>query len=374
MITFIQTLSPNKKSRCKVWLIAFFLFISAGLYAQAPDISYQTPQNYSVGKAITVLLPKNTGGVVPEQTYGKVTTFAGSGAQGQQDGTGAAATFNHPIRTGFDATTKTLYVADRDNNLIRKVTTPQAVVTTYATGFNQPNGVAAEAGGKLFVADAASNSIRLVEPNGSVSLFAGSGSQSYQDGTGISASFYYPYDIVMDGSGNLYVADSQNSAIREITPQSVVTTFAGNGSAGYANGIGDQARFNMPNNLTIDQSGNLYVGDTYNNRIRMITPSRVVTTVAGTGSTGYQDGPIALAMFNYPAGTAVDYGNDLFVSDVGNYVIRRVDANGTVSTLAGSGAAGDADGIGKAAMFGRTYGTTLDVADGLLYVTDPAIQ
>lgn len=335
---------------------------------KAPNISYHTPNVYLVNNTITTIVPNNSGGNVPPGTYGQVTSFAGSGQTGSADGAMQAASFNHPIRSGFDAATGNFYVADRDNNLIRSVTR-QAVVNTYASGFFQPNGVVVSPDGDLFVADAASNTIKQVKQGGVVSTFAGNGSQSFQDGMGTAAGFYYPYDLVMDTFGNLYVVDSQNNAIRKITPSGVVSTLAGNGAPGYADGLGAQASFNSPNNIAIDQSNNLYVGDTHNNRIRMITPAGMVTTIAGSGATGYQDGPDASATFNSPGGIAVDDGGDLFVSDVSNYVIRRIDAKGFVTTLAGAGTAGDMDGLGKAAKIGRTYGAMLD-PDGSLFVTD----
>lgn len=360
---------PRYLKRChKALLGVLVLFSCSSLHAQAPNIHYQTPQVYFTNTTISPLAPKNTGGAVPANTYAQVTTFAGSGIQAAQDGTGTAASFAHPIRSVEDAAGN-LYVADRDNGAIRKVT-PGGVVTTYASGFSQPNGVTISSNGDLYVSDAASNSIKQVTTNGIVTVFAGSGAMSYADGTGTAASFHYPYGITIDVNGNLYVADSQNSMIRKITtPGAIVTTLAGSGSATFADGTGRQASFNLVDNVYYDASGVLYCGDTFNNRIRKITLTGTVTTIAGSGARGFQDGPAASATFSNPGTTATDAAGNIYVADPGNFAIRKIDKNGVVSTLAGSGTFGAADGIGKAASFGNFYGLNVDPS-GIMYITD----
>jgi gliding motility-associated-like protein len=335
----------------------------AGLIA--PNISYQTPQVYAINNAISPLSPTNTGGAVPPNTYAQVTTLAGSGQQGSQDGTGKGASFDHPIRSVEDAAGN-LYVADRDNGSVRKVT-PAGVVTTYATSFNQPNGITIDASGNFYVTEAASNDIKELKPNGTTTVFAG-GTLGSADGTGTNASFYYPYGITIDAAGNLYVADSQNNKIRKITPGQVVTTLAGSGNAAFADGTGAQASFNKVDNVFFD-NGILYTGDTFNNRIRQITLSGVVTTIAGTGASGHQDGPAASATFTNPGTTASDAAGNIYVADAGNFVIRKIDKTGTVSTLAGNGVFGNTDGIGIAASFGNFYGLNVDPL-GFMYITD----
>jgi len=333
----------------------------------APDISYQTPQVYSINTAISPLAPKNTGGAVPATVYAQVTAFVGSGASGYADGTGTSAVFGHPARLAQDPATGNLYVADRDNNVIRKVTTA-GVVTTFATGFNQPNDVVLDGSGNMYVADAASNSIKFVTANGTVSTFAGN-SQGFANGNGTNASFYYPYGVNRDAAGNLYVADSQNNMIRKIDPSGNVTTFAGNGAAGSNDGAGSQATFDDPNSVAIDASGNLYIGDSKNNKVRKITPAGIVSTYAGTGAQGSQNGPLATATFTKPGGVAFDVAGNTYIADVYNYLIRKVDSKGNVTTLAGSGTLGTNDGVGTAASFSQAYGLNYNNA-GFLYVTD----
>lgn len=335
-----------------------------------PKINYHTPDIYLVNKTITNLYSYNSGGDVPTGIYGQVTGYVGNpdGLPGKSDGLMLASSFDHPEGLGLDAASGNFYVADRDNGLIRMVTR-QAYASTFVIGFSQPNGVVVSPNGDLYVADGARNTVSLVKANGAISTFAGSGTPGVVNAAGTAASFNNPGDLAMDSNGNLFVADWQNNAIRKITPAGVVSTFAGGGGSGYADGTGTSALFNLPRNIAIDQANNLYISDANNNRIRKITPSGVVTTVAGTGTAVRQDGPVAGATFNSPAGLAVDYGGDIFVADAKNHVIRRIDSKGTVSTMAGSGNYGDTDGQGSLASFSDVHGLIL-AHDGSLFVSD----
>ncbi|MGN6178048.1 MAG: gliding motility-associated C-terminal domain-containing protein [Mucilaginibacter sp.] len=359
---------PRYLKRChKALLGVLVLFSCSSLHAQAPNIHYQTPQVYFTNTTISPLAPKNTGGAVPATIYAQVTAFVGSGTTGYADGTGTSAIFGHPARLAQDPLTGNLYVADRDNGVIRKVT-PAGVVTTFATGFNQPNDVILDGSGNMYVADAASNSIKFVTSTGIVSTFAG-GNQGFANGVGMSAAFYYPYGLGRDAAGNIYVADSQNNAIRKISPSGVVTTFAGTGSAGSTDGPGLQATFNDPNSIAMDASGNLYIGDSKNNKVRKITSAGVVSIYAGTGVQGNQNGPLTTATFTKPGGVAFDAAGNTYIADVYNYLIRKVDKQGNVTTLAGSGTLGTSNGIGTAASFSQAYGLNYNNG-GFLYVTD----
>jgi gliding motility-associated-like protein len=322
-----------------------------------PKITYTTPNVYPTNTVITPLAPKNTGGAVPATIYGKVSTFVG---------TGNTAVFYNPTRLAQDASGN-LYVADRDNNQIKKVT-PAGVVTLFASGFNQPNGVAVDKTGNVYVADAASNQIKKITPAGVVSVFAGSGSAGSQNGPAGVASFYYPYSLVFDAAGNLYTTDSQNSLIRKIAPDGTVSTFAGS-DAGFADGQGTAAKFNIPSGLNIDAAGNIYVADANNSRVRKITPTGLVTTVSGTGAFGADNGPALSATFNVPAGVVVDDAGNIYVADIRNNLIRKIDPQGIVTTLAGNGSAGSDDGVGVLASFNHPNDVQYNTA-GFIYVTD----
>ncbi|HEY9722909.1 MAG TPA: NHL repeat-containing protein [Oscillatoriaceae cyanobacterium] len=266
---------------------------------------------------------------------GIVTTLAGSSSSGFVDGTGSSARFSFPESVAIDAS-GTVYVADTSNNEIRKIT-PEGVVSTLAgsttagsadgvgteAGFYQPNGVAVDASGTVYVADAGNNEIRKITPDGLVTTLAGSMTSGSADGTGSAAHFDQPYGVAVDASGNVYVADQNNNAIRKITPAGVVTTLAGSSSAGSADGSGAAASFNAPCALAVDVSGDVFVADSSNHAIRQITPDGVVTPLAG-GVAGNIDGTGAAAAFRFPNGITVSADGVLYVADAGNDEIREV--------------------------------------------------
>jgi hypothetical protein len=204
--------------------------------------------------------------------------------------------------------------------------------------------------------------------SGTVTTFAGS-SAGFTDGTGTSSQFTRPTGIVKDASGNFFVADRDNHRIRKITPAGVVTTLAGNGTTGFIDGTGTAARFNQPYSITIDASNNLYVGDRINHAIRKITPAGVVTTLAGDGTPGMVNGTGNGAKFNEPLGIAADAAGNIFVADYINNLIRKVTQAGVVTTFAGTTTGGFLDGTGTAAAFNNPFGLAFD-AGGNLFVGD----
>src|SRR5438067_1620229 len=309
-------------------------------------------------------------------------TFAGNTYGG--NGTGSQAFFAYPYATAVDGAGN-VYVADTYNYTVRKIT-PAGVVTTLAglagedgstdgTGsyarFSYLFGIAVDGAGNVFVTDL-SNTIRKITPAGVVTTLAGTpGVHGSADGTGSAAQFWQPWGIAVDSAGIVYVADQANSTIRKITPAGVVTTIAGAaGMFGSADGSGSAARFNAPDGIAVDSSGNLYVADTLNSTIRKITSTGVVTTLAGTpGGIGSADGTGSAARFNYPDALTVA-GTTLYVAEAYNSTIRKVTSTGVVTTFAGTAVVlGSTDGTGNAALFDHPFVVVVDRA-GNLYVAD----
>jgi sugar lactone lactonase YvrE len=280
---------------------------------------------------------------------------------------------------------------------IRKIEIDSGDVTTLAgttgvsgsadgTGtlasFYNPSGIAIDSSGNLYVADDGNHTIRKITSSGAVTTLAGSaGAFGSVDGTGTSARFMEAQGIATDSSGNLYVSDSSkmgNSSIRKITSSGVVTTLAGRGgNLVFANGTGAAALFNMPYSIATDNSGNLYVCDTYNFIIRKTTSSGVVTTLAGTaGLPGWADGTGSAARFFWPIGIVIDPTNTyLYVVDVVGAIRKIVIASGVVTTLAGSmGSDDSADGIGTSASFSEPQAIAIDPTNTYLYVVDDGIR
>jgi hypothetical protein len=364
---------------------------------------------------------------------GVVSTLAGS-TSGNTDGTGTSAKFILPRGVAVDGAGN-VYVADRHNHRIRKITlsagsaeTTETITANVCDSYTSPSGrhtwfgtgtykdtIANTAGCdsvitvNLTVRDKTTETITAnvcdtyTSPSGrhtwfgtgiykdtipnaagcdsiltinltviatpivTVSTLAGSTS-GYTDGTGTSAQFFYPSGVAVDGAGNVYVADQGNNRIRKITASGVVSTLAGSSTSGYTDGTGASAKFSSPSGVAVDGAGNVYVADRYNHRIRKITESGVVSTLAGSGTSGNTDGTGTSAKFFYPSGVAVDGAGNVYVADQNNHSIRKITASGVVSTLAGS-AQGYTDGTGTSAKFDFPMGVAVD-GDGNVYVAD----
>src|SRR5665213_948225 len=329
----------------------------------------------------------------PYSSTAYVSTLAGSaGVTGAINATGTAASFNLPTGVAVDSFGN-IYVADQNNDLIRKITAGGVVTTlagqagvyvsTNATGtaasFNSPTGVAVDTAGNVYVADMANCLIRKITAGGIVSTLAGQPRvNGSTNATGTAASFYYPTGVAVDTAGNVYVADSGNNLIRKITSGGVVTTLAGSLSGGSTNGTGTAASFYNPTEVAVDSSGNVYVTDTYNYLIRKITPGGVVTTLAGGGSGVGTNGIGTAASFNQPFGVAVDTVGNIYVTDTLNNLIRKITSGGVVTTMAGEGSGfgvhgwpnpGSTNGMGPAASFNFPTGITVD-SSGNVYIGD----
>jgi sugar lactone lactonase YvrE len=274
---------------------------------------------------------------------GLITTHAGSGMRSPMDGNPSVAGFYSPQGIALH-TDGTMYVADRLNHRIRKITASGNVTTLAGSGngfangqgsaasFTQPHGVAVDGNGTVYVADSLNHRIRKITAGGNVTTLAGSGDPDFSDGNGTAASFRWPSGVAVDGNGTVYVADSSNNRIRKITPTGNVTTLAGSGFTGLVDGQGTAASFGYPSGVAVDGTGAVYVADTGNNRIRKITPSGMVTTLAGPVTPGSPDGQILSANFSGPVGVAVDgNGTTVYVADTGNNVISKTTSSGNVT-------------------------------------------
>ena len=216
-----------------------------------------------------------------------------------------------------------------------------------------PRGLAIDGQGNLFVTNHGGSAfIKKVSASGTVSLVAGSGLFGYVDGPAATAQFGSLSGVVISAQGTVYVSDWGNHCIRKISPAGIVSTLAGNGTAGFADGAGTAAQFNRPEGLALDAQENVLVADSYNNRIRLITPAGVVSTLAGSSAQGgFADGPVGRAQFYWPNGVAVDAAGTVYVADTGNGRIRKISSTGTVSTIAGTAQCGGTDGAAKTATF-----------------------
>ncbi|HEY5407687.1 MAG TPA: IPT/TIG domain-containing protein [Ginsengibacter sp.] len=312
-----------------------------------------------------------------------VSTLAGSGVIGSDNGAGNAASFNGQWGCAMGANNN-LYVADSYNHEIRKIAFDGTVSTVAGKGnpgnqdgavgsatFNYPFGIVVDKNGNIYVSEIGSDNIRKITPDGMVSTFAGSptGRTGSNDGADTSASFNDPLGLATDADGNIYVADAANNKIRKITPAGIVTTVAGTGTAGAGNGTALSASFNTPLSVAIDGSNNLYVTEQKNYDIRKIATDGTVTTVAGSGQAGSADGAGTSAGFNYPVGIVADLSGNLYVTDNGYGTIRIITSSGFVATLAGNGNQASTDGIGYQASFNNPLGMAMD-SGGNLYVMD----
>lgn len=340
---------------------------------------FRNPSGVAVDNNGTIYVADTDNDTIRKITgNGEVTTLAGLAVSpGSTDGAGSLSRFRQPGSVAVDSSGN-VFVADTGNNTIRKVTSDGVVTTVAGRGLdvlNSPSGVAVDGSGNLFVADKGFHAIRKITNVGAVTVLAGAmGSSGSSDGTGTAARFNSPMGTAVDGSGNVYVADTSNSTIRKVTSSGVVTTLAGPPeSSGGTDGAGSVARFFCPSGIAVDHSGDLVVADQSNNTIRRITNTGVVTTLAGmVGSSGKADGTGNTARFSAPSGVAGDEGGNVFVADWGNSTIRKITSSGEVTTLAGlAGDIGSTDGIGSAAKFNFPYGVVVD-GSGNVYVSDSA--
>jgi len=322
-----------------------------------------------------------------------ITTFAGNHTAGStgDGGVATSAELYSPIAVALDPSGN-LYIADSLNNKVRKVA-PTGKISTLAgngtqgyTGdggvatsaeLNTPYGLAVDASDNLYIADLVNHVIRKVTAGGTISTFAGNTTLGFagDGGPATGAWLDQPFGLAIDSAGDVYISDSANNRVRRVTPDGTINTFAGNGSAGYSGDGGPalSASLNAPCGIALDSSGNLYIADSSNDRIRKVAPNGTITTVAGNGTAGFSgDGGLATsAQLNRPFGVAVDAGGDLFIVDYLNSRIRQVTASGVINTVAGHtgfGYSGDGS-AATSALMNFPSGLALDPS-GLVYIAD----
>ncbi|MFI9240396.1 SMP-30/gluconolactonase/LRE family protein [Streptomyces sp. NPDC053079] len=324
---------------------------------------------------------------------GAIATVAGNGAAGfiSDGGPGALTRIHYPYGVAVDKNGN-LYIADRHNHRIRKVT-PNGIITTVAgdgqagyvsdggpavaTRLHYPGDVAVDDAGNLYIADTNNHRVRKVTPSGIITTIAGDGQAGYisDGGPAIATRLNTPWGLAVDRSGNVYISDHGNHRVRKVTTNGNITTVAGNGTAGYVSDGGPAiaTRLQYPLGLAVDAEGNLYIADRHNHRIRKVTPNGLITTVAGNGTAGYvsDGGPALGTQLHYPWGVALDEAGSLYIGDGHNHRVRKVTADGIITTIAGNGTAGYVDDGGPAAGTRVFYpsGVALDRA-GNLYIAD----
>lgn len=308
-----------------------------------------------------------------------VTKYAGSGEVGQDNGALLSATFNIPLGITRDEDDN-LYVTDLFNHVIRKVSNSGHVSTIAGTGaigyvdgtaseatFNEPSSIVIDSQGNLYVADRENHAVRKISLSGEVSTFAGNGQRGYMDGQGTSAQFSRPTELAIDSNDNIYVTDQSNYRVRKISPEGVVSTIAGNGDSGYVDGDGTIAQFSQLTGITVDLNGNIYVSDYDNHRIRKINPQGNVSTLAGSSTRSVIDGLGAEAAFYSPFGMAIDEKFNIYITD--QRYVRKITPDGQVTTIAGSNQNGNTDGEGLSASFNEPHGVVID-SKGDLFITE----
>lgn len=352
-------------------IVKFNGVVANVIYATKHSLIAEVPLDAGTG-AVTVTVEDKTG-IGPAFTYIKVavTTLAGDGTQGYKDGNSTEAEFNYPNALTVDKNGN-IYVADA-NNVIRKISTTGVVSTLAGSGrqgykdtigseaeFTHPSGVAVDAQGYVYVTDRDNGCIRKITPNGEVTTFAGKGlNYGHTDGLGSNARFGELRGITIDEEGNLYVVDG-GYRIRKITPAGMVSTLAGTGEPGYVDGAGNIAQFNEAGDLEADINGNIYVADKLNDAVRKITPDGTVSTIIKT--IGVQ----------YPFGITANRQGTVYITQENIDVIQAITSDGHRSVLAGN-RNGYKDGESVDAQFYYAKGLAVDI-QGNIYVADQANQ
>ncbi|WP_322754609.1 protein kinase domain-containing protein [Frankia sp. Cas3] len=356
----------------------------------------------AIGVLLTGLLAAavvTTVALLPRSSSPLITTVAGTGTGGFTGDGGPAthAQLANPDGVAVD-NTGTLYIADQDNNRVRRVGTDGTITTLAGTGtagyagdggpathaqLANPHGVAVDSTGTLYIADEGNQRVRRVGTDGTITTVAGTGTEGFtgDGGPATHAQLAYPEGVAVDRTGTLYITDQGNQRVRRVGTDGTITTVAGTGTAGYAvyagyagdGGPATHAQLANPHGVAVDSTGTLYIADLSNNRVRRVGTDGTITTVAGTGTEGFtgDGGPATHAQLAYPEGVAVDRTGILYITDQDNHRVRRVGTDGTITTVAGTGTEGDSGDGGPAthAQLANPDGVAVDNT-GTLYITD----
>ena len=358
----------------------------------APGTSVSIPISYGVAVDASgnAFFPSpNLNAVFKADPSGVVTRIAGTGDSGYSGDSGPAlsAQLNNPNGVAIDSAGN-VYIADSGNQRVRKVDTSGNITTVAGSGsccfggdggpaisalMDYPTGVAVDAAGNLYIGDTYNARVRQVSAAGIITTVAGNGTYGFSGdgGAASAAQVSYPYGVAVDASGNLYIADSNNFRVRMVSASGTISTVAGNGTCCFSGdgGAAKSAEMDSPTGVAVDAAGNLYIADRYGERIRKVSAGGTIGTVAGNGGYSFAgDGHAATsAEFRYPQGVAVDASGNIYIADSGNARIREVNPSGIISTLVG-GAIGDG-GLGVFGLLNQPSGVVRDNA-GNTYVTD----
>ena len=323
---------------------------------------------------------------------GDITTAAGNGVYGYagDGGPATSAAMRAPIGVGFSG--GDLLIADFSSHVVRRVDAGGTISTFAGTGtsgssgdggpatsarLDQPGDVVSDAAGNVYISDFANSRVRRVLPDGTITNFAGTGQAGYQGdgGPALTARLAGPVGLEIDAAGNVYVSDFGNHTVRRITPAGIITTVAGTGNPGSTGdgGPATSARLNEPADVSVDASGNVFISEYGGHRVRKVDSGGTISTIAGTGTAGYSGdgGPAAAARLSLPVGVEVDSAGEVFIADTGNHAIRKINAGGNITRVAGTTSPGFSGDGGPAISAQLNFPTRVSLTpSGDFYISD----
>ena len=339
----------------------------------ATSAQLAAPRGVAVDQAGNIFLADSGNDVIRiVTTDGIISRVAGNGTRGLSGDNGPAtsAQLSYPVGVAVDAN-GTLFIADRYNNRIRMVNSSGVIITLIAAPVSDPRSVAVDNAGNVFVSDSGNNRVRMISPGGAVTTIAGgTAGFSGDGGPATAARLALPIQVAADGTGNVFIADRGNYRVRRVNANGIIDTVAGTSDDGRSASL---AQLNFPNVIAVDGAGNLFIADTDSQRIRMINRDGIITTIAGNGSWGFSGdgGPALSAQLNYPAAIAVDGAGNLFITDTNSHRIRKITPNGIITTVVGNGRQGSSGDGGPASRAAMNYprGIAID-GTGNLHIAD----